>query len=164
MYALHWDQVRSHVYGFLTKWEAHVLELHTHLQDPWMPDHRYKTLKHALPSDRNALFNSVFILHKQLHGKEQMAQSVADVLCQCYELVAESAPINLHHTTKESEPIALRAATLINCWACCELGHTANRCPNYVAHTQWKEGKVKVPPKSHTNTCIVLPLENTQEE
>ncbi|KAJ1598550.1 hypothetical protein NDA14_003325 [Ustilago hordei] len=93
-----------------------------------------------------------------------MAQSVADVLCQCYKLATESAPVNLHHTTKESELIALQAATLTNCWACSELGHAANCCPNDAAHTQWKEGKVKVPPKSHTNTCIVLPLKNTQEE
>ncbi|SAM84361.1 uncharacterized protein UBRO_20831 [Ustilago bromivora] len=54
MYALCWDQVGSHAYNFITKWEAHVLELHMYLQDPWTPDHCYKTLKHALPSDRNA--------------------------------------------------------------------------------------------------------------
>ena len=72
-----------------------------------MPDHRYKTLKCALPSDRNTLFNSVFILHKQLHGKEHTAKSVADILHQCYKLAAESSPINLHHMTEESKLIAL---------------------------------------------------------
>ncbi|CCF48191.1 hypothetical protein NDA11_007132 [Ustilago hordei] len=39
-YALCWDQVRSHVYDFLVKWEAHVSELHAYLQDPWTPDYR----------------------------------------------------------------------------------------------------------------------------
>ncbi|SAM86307.1 uncharacterized protein UBRO_20340 [Ustilago bromivora] len=163
-YALHWNQVGRHAYDFLIKWEAHVSELHTYLKTPWMPDHRYRTLKHALPSDRNTLFNSVFILHEQLHGREQTAESVANVLCRCYELAAESVPVNQHHATEESELTALRAATLINCWACGELGHAANRCPNDAAHARWKEGKVKAPPKSHANTCIVLPLEITQEE
>ena len=60
---LHWDQVGTHAYDFLIKWEAHVSELHTYLQDPWKPDYRYRTLKRALPLDRNALFNSLFILH-----------------------------------------------------------------------------------------------------
>lgn len=40
-YALCWDQVRSHAYDFLVKWEAHISELHAYLQTPWKPDHRY---------------------------------------------------------------------------------------------------------------------------
>ncbi|KAJ1604056.1 hypothetical protein NDA14_006757 [Ustilago hordei] len=154
-YALCWNQVGRHAYDFLIKWEAHVLELHTYLKTPWMPDHCYRTLKHALPSNRNTLFNLVFILHEQLHGREQMAESVADVLCRCYELAAKSVPVNQHHhTTEESKLTALRAATLINCWACGKLGHAANCCPNDAAHARWKEGKVKVLPKSHANTCV----------
>ncbi|SPC63948.1 uncharacterized protein UHOD_11381 [Ustilago sp. UG-2017b] len=109
-----------------------------------MPDYRYRTLKRALPSDQNALFNSVFILHEKVHGREQTVESVSDVLCQCYELAAESTPANRHHMTEESELIALRATTLINCWVCSELGHAANCCPNNTAHARWKEGKVKV--------------------
>ncbi|SPC62647.1 uncharacterized protein UHOD_11567 [Ustilago sp. UG-2017b] len=56
-YALRWDQIGSHVYDFLTKWEVRASELHTYLQDPWLPNNRYKTLKCALPLDRNALSN-----------------------------------------------------------------------------------------------------------
>lgn len=33
-YALQWDQVGSDACDFLTKWEAHVSELHTYMQDP----------------------------------------------------------------------------------------------------------------------------------
>lgn len=163
-YALCWNQVGRHAYDFLLKWEAHVLELHAYMKTPWTPDHRYRTLKCMLPSDRNALFNSVFILHEQLHGREQMTESIANVLCRCYELVAKSVPVNRHHPTKESELTALWAATLINCWACGELSHAANRCPNDAAHAHWKEEKIKAAPKNHANTCIVLPLEITQEE
>ncbi|KAJ1588180.1 hypothetical protein NDA11_001309 [Ustilago hordei] len=158
---LHWDQVGSHTYDFLIKWEAHVLELHEYLKDPWMPDYHYRTLKHALPSGQNALFNSVFILHEKVHGRDQTIASISNVLHQCYELAAKNSPTTMQHrrTTEESELVALRAATLINCWACGELGHAANCCPNDAAHICWKEGKVKVPPKGCTNTCIVLPLE-----
>ncbi|SPC61128.1 uncharacterized protein UHOD_11244 [Ustilago sp. UG-2017b] len=144
---LHWDQVGTHAYDFLVKWEAHVSELHTYLQDPWKPDYRYRTLKRALPLDQNALFNSVFILHKKVHGREQTAESVSNVLCQCYELAAENTPTSHHHMAEEFELIVLRAATLINCWACGELGDAANCCPNYVAHARWREGRVKVPLK-----------------
>ncbi|KAJ1041187.1 hypothetical protein NDA10_008083 [Ustilago hordei] len=151
-YALQWNQVRSHAYNFLVKWEAHISELHAYLQVPWMPDHCYWTLKHALPSDRNALSNSVLILHEQLHGREQTAKSVANILCQYYKLVADSIPVNQHHMMEESELNALQAATFINCWACGKLGHAANRCLNEVAHAQWREEKVKVPPKNRANT------------
>ncbi|SAM82282.1 uncharacterized protein UBRO_20995 [Ustilago bromivora] len=147
-YAICWDQVGSQAYDFLIKWEAHVSELHAYLHDPWMPDHRYRTLKCALPSNRNTLFNLVFILHEQLHSREQTAESVTHVLCQCYELAAESAPMSLCHTTEDSELIALRAATLINCWACDDIGHAANHCPNDIAHARWKESRIKVAPKS----------------
>ncbi|SYW81819.1 uncharacterized protein UHO2_00324 [Ustilago hordei] len=133
-YGLCWDQIGSHAYDFLTKWEAHVSELHTYLQEPWTLDYHYRTLKHALPSDKNALFNSVFILHEKLNGKDQTAESVADILSQCYELAAESAPVHLSPIAKVSELTALRAATLINCWACGDLGHVANRCPDAEAH------------------------------
>lgn len=134
-YTLCWDQIGSHAYDFLTKWEAHISELHAYLQDPWTPDHCYRMLKRALPSDRNTLFNSVFILHEQLNGKDQTAASVADVLRQCYELAAESAPVHAHPTSEETELVALRAATLINCWACGELGHAANCCPDNTSHS-----------------------------
>ncbi|KAJ1039198.1 hypothetical protein NDA14_002826 [Ustilago hordei] len=161
---LHWDQVGTHAYDFLIKWEAHVSELHMYLQDPWKPDYCYRTLKQALPSDQNALFNSVFILHKKVHGKEQTAESISDVLCQCYELAAENIPTSCHHMAEESELITLQATTLINCWACRELGHAANCCPNNAAHAHWKEGRVKVQLKGCANACIVLPLMNTREE
>ncbi|CCF50722.1 hypothetical protein NDA11_002513 [Ustilago hordei] len=104
---LHWDQVGSHAYDFLIKWEAHVLELHTYLQDPWKLDYCYRTLKRALPLDWNALFNSVFILHKKVHGREQTVKSVSNVLHQCYELAAENTPASHHHVAEESELIAL---------------------------------------------------------
>ncbi|UTT91014.1 hypothetical protein NDA17_001991 [Ustilago hordei] len=113
---LHWDQVGSHAYDFLVKWEAHVSELHEYLQDPWKLDYCYRTLKRALPSDRNALFNSVFILHEKIHGREQTIKSISDVLCQCYKLAAEITPTSHCHVTEESELTALQATTLINCW------------------------------------------------
>ncbi|SAM62468.1 uncharacterized protein UBRO_20146 [Ustilago bromivora] len=163
-YALRWDQVERHAYYFLTKWEAHVSELHAYLQEPWTPIHQYKTLKRASPSDRNALFNSVFILHEQLHGKEQTIKSIANVLQQCYELAAESAPVHLSSTSETPELTTLRAANLINCWACGELGHAANRCPDDTAHTKWKQDKIKARPKSQANACVMLPLEDTREE
>ncbi|SPC66775.1 uncharacterized protein UHOD_11426 [Ustilago sp. UG-2017b] len=163
-YDLRWDQAGSNAYDFLTKWEAHVSELHAYLKVPWMLDHRYRTLKRALPSDRNALFNSVFILHERLHGKEQTAESVSNILRECYELAAESAPVHLSPTSEALELIALRAATLINCWACGKLGHAANRCPDNAAYTRWKQGKIKMSPKGCANACVVLPLEDTRED
>ncbi|SYW81846.1 uncharacterized protein UHO2_00351 [Ustilago hordei] len=141
-YALHWDQVGKHAYNFLTKWEAHILELHAYLQDPWMPDHCYRTLKCTLPLDRNALFNSVFILHEQLNGKEQTAKSVTNMLHQCYELAAKSAPVDILTASGETELVAL------------ELSHTANHCPDDIAHGQWKHDKIKTPPKGHANMCM----------
>ncbi|KAJ1600433.1 hypothetical protein NDA14_000235 [Ustilago hordei] len=163
-YDLHWDQVGSRAYNFLTKWEAHVSKLHAYLKVPWTLDHCYWTLKHTLPSDRNALFNSVFVLHKRLHGKEQTAKSVANILHECYELVAKSAPVHLPPMSEALELIALHTAMLINCWACGELGHTANCCPDNAAHTKWEQGKIKVSPKGHANACVILPLEDTQED
>ncbi|CCF49761.1 uncharacterized protein UHO2_05835 [Ustilago hordei] len=145
-YGLHWDQIGSHAYDFLTKWEAHV------------------TLKHALPSDKNALFNSVFILHEKLNGKDQTAESVADILSQCYELTTESAPVHLSPIAEVSELTALQAATLINCWACGDLGHVANRCPDAEAHVQWKQERIKVTPKGCANACIMLPMEGNWED
>ncbi|KAJ1037387.1 hypothetical protein NDA10_004779 [Ustilago hordei] len=133
-YAFRWDQVGSNAYDFLIKWEALMSELHAYLHEPWTLDHRYRMLKRALPSDKNALFNSIFILHEQLHGREETMESVAHVLCQCYELAADSTSVSMHNTTEESELITLQAATLINCWACGDIGHTANRCPNDTAH------------------------------
>ena len=65
-YALKWNQVGSHTYDFLMKWEAHVSGLHAYLTEPWTSAHRYKTLKRALPSDKNALFNSIFVLYETL--------------------------------------------------------------------------------------------------
>ncbi|SAM85676.1 uncharacterized protein UBRO_20383 [Ustilago bromivora] len=62
MYTLRWDQVGGHAYDFLTMWETLVSELHTYINKPWTPAHQYKTLKCALPSDRNTLFNSNFVL------------------------------------------------------------------------------------------------------
>ncbi|SAM64009.1 uncharacterized protein UBRO_20432 [Ustilago bromivora] len=118
----------------------------------------------ALSSDRNALFNSVFILHERLHGKEQTAESITDILHQCYELAAESAPVLLPPRSEASELTALRAATLINCWACGELGHAANRCPDDAAHAKWKQGRIKVHPKGHVNTCIVLPFKGDRDD
>lgn len=156
-YALRWDQVGHHAYDFLTKWEAHISELHAYLQQPWTPIHQYKTLKRALPLDMNALFNSVFILHEQLHGKEQTIKSIANILQQCYELAAESAPVRLSSTSETPELTTLRAATLINCWACGELGHVANRCPDDTAHTKWKQDKVKAQPKSSKSVCRATP-------
>ncbi|SOV04270.1 uncharacterized protein UDID_17047 [Ustilago sp. UG-2017a] len=163
-YDLRWDQVGSNAYDFLTKWEAHVSELHAYLKVPWMLDHRYRMLKRALPSDRNTLFNSVFILHERLHGKEQTAESVSNILRKCYELAAESAPVHLSPMSEALELIALRAATLINCWACGKLGHAANRCPDNAAYTRWKQGKIKMSPKGRANACVVLPLEDTWED
>ncbi|KAJ1602251.1 hypothetical protein NDA14_003398 [Ustilago hordei] len=125
-YGLHWDEIGSHAYDFLTKWEAHISELHMYLQEPWTPNDHYRTLKHALPSDKNALFNSVFILHEKLNGKDQTAKSIADILSQCYELAAKSVPVHLSPMAEVSELTALQAATLINCWACGDLGHMAN--------------------------------------
>ncbi|KAJ1037253.1 hypothetical protein NDA10_004869 [Ustilago hordei] len=104
---LHWDQVGSHTYNFLIKWEAHISELHKYLKDPWMPDYHYRTLKCALPSGQNALFNLVFILHEKVHGRDQTIVSVSDVLCQCYELAAENTSMHCHHTTEELELVAL---------------------------------------------------------
>lgn len=158
-YALRWDQVGSHTYNFLTTWEAHVLELHTYLQDPWVPDHCYRTLKCALPSDRNALFNSVFILHERLNRKKQLAEGVTDILHQCYELAAKSTPVLLPPRSEASELTALQAAMLINCWACGELGHATNRCPDDAAHKKWKQERIKVHPRGSVNACIVLPFE-----
>ncbi|SOV03430.1 uncharacterized protein UDID_18669 [Ustilago sp. UG-2017a] len=86
-YALRWDQVGSHVYNFLTKWEAHV--------------------------------------------------------------------VYIAQTTSWQRAYGQESATLINCWACGELGHTANRCPNNATHAQWKEGKVKVPPKSQVKPALI---------
>ncbi|KAJ1592364.1 hypothetical protein NDA15_000713 [Ustilago hordei] len=163
-YAIHWDQVGSNAYDFLVKWEALMSELHAYLHKPWTPDHWYRMLKWALPSNKNALFNSVFILHEQLHGREETTESIAHVLCQCYELAANSAPVSMCNMTEESELIALQATTLINCWACGDIGHAANCCPNDIAHAQWKESKIKVAPKGQANTCIVLPLTDMQEE
>ncbi|KAJ1590833.1 hypothetical protein NDA11_003158 [Ustilago hordei] len=96
-YALCWNQVGHHAYDFLLKWEAHVSELHAYMKTPWTPDHCYRTLKCALPSDKNALFNLVFILHEQLHGREQTTESVAEVLHRCCHRVGWPA--------QESEPI-----------------------------------------------------------
>ncbi|KAJ1587607.1 hypothetical protein NDA12_004019 [Ustilago hordei] len=163
-YAFRWDQVSSNAYDFLIKWEALVSELHAYLHEPWTPDHRYRMLKRALPSDKNALFNSIFILHEQLHGREETMESVAHVLCQCYELTANSTSVSMHNMTEESELIMLQATTLINCWACSNIGHAANRCLNDTAHARWKESKIKAVPKGWANTCIVLPLTDMQEE
>ncbi|CCF52186.1 uncharacterized protein UHO2_06777 [Ustilago hordei] len=163
-YDLHWDQVGSRAYDFLTKWEAHVSKLHAYLKVPWTPDHHYWTLKHALPSDRNVLFNSVSVLHEKLHGKEQTAESVANILCECYELAAKSTPVHLPPMTEALELITLHAAMLINCWACGELSHTANHCPDNATHAKWKQGKIKMSPKGHANACVILPLKDTQED
>lgn len=106
-YAICWDQVSSNTYNFLIKWEAHVSKLHAYLHEPWMLDHQYRMLKRALPSDKNALFNSVFILDEQLYGKDELAESIAHVLCQCYELSADSTMVSMQHMTEELELIAL---------------------------------------------------------
>ena len=143
--ALRWDQIGGHAYDFLVKWEAHVSELHAYLEEPWTPTFRYKTLKRALPNDKNALFGSVF-------------------LRECYALAAENAPVSSSTASDDSGLIALRAATLINCWACGELGHAANRCPDDTALARWKRDKIKVPPKTRANTCIVLPREDNHVE
>ncbi|KAJ1600572.1 hypothetical protein NDA14_001497 [Ustilago hordei] len=75
-----------------------------------------------------------FILHEQLYRKDEMAESIAHVLHQCYELAADSATVSTQHMTEELELITLRAAMLINCWACGDIRHAANCCPNDMAH------------------------------
>ncbi|SOV05512.1 uncharacterized protein UDID_18445 [Ustilago sp. UG-2017a] len=142
-YALKWDQVGSCAYDFLTKWELHVSELHTYMTKPWTPAHQYKTLKCALPGDKNALFNSIFVLYETLI-KEHMDSSVANILRKCYKLAADSAPVHPTNTIDDIDLSALRAATLINCWACGDNGHCANRCPNEAAYDKWKRDRVKV--------------------
>ncbi|SPC63299.1 uncharacterized protein UHOD_12390 [Ustilago sp. UG-2017b] len=145
MYALKWDQVGSRAYDFLTKWESNVSKLHAYLIEPWTPMHRYKTLKCALPGDKNALFNSIFILNKTLN-KEHTKSSVANVLCKCYKLAADSAPVCVANNINNSDLSALHAATLINCWACGDDGHPANCCPNESTYNKWKKDRVKPPP------------------
>ncbi|KAJ1599652.1 hypothetical protein NDA14_007575 [Ustilago hordei] len=97
MYALKWDQVGSWAYNFLTRWEVHVSELHAYLTKPWTLTQQYKTLKQALPGDRNRLFNLIFVLYETLI-EEHTTSSVANVLCKCYRLAANSAPVCLSNT------------------------------------------------------------------
>ncbi|SAM58017.1 uncharacterized protein UBRO_20012 [Ustilago bromivora] len=77
---------------------------------------RYKTLKRALPSDRNTILNSIFVLYETLI-EEYTSSSVANVLRKCYELAADSAPVRLATHIEDVDLSALRAATLVNCWA-----------------------------------------------
>ncbi|SAM82773.1 uncharacterized protein UBRO_20677 [Ustilago bromivora] len=135
MYTLKWDQVRSCTYDFLTKWESHVSKLHAYMTEPWTPAHQYKTLKRTLPSDKNALFKSIFVLYKTLI-KEHTNSSVANVLCKSYKLAADSAPVCFTNTIDDIDLSALCTTTLINCWACGDDGHPANRCPNESAYNK----------------------------
>ncbi|SAM84246.1 uncharacterized protein UBRO_20820 [Ustilago bromivora] len=109
-YTLRWDQVGSQAYDFFTKWETHVFELHAYMTKPWTLAHRYKALKHALPSNKNALFNSIFVLYKTLI-EEHTTSSVANILHKCYKLAADSAPVCFTNTIDNVDLSALRTAT-----------------------------------------------------
>ncbi|CCF54901.1 uncharacterized protein UHOR_16740 [Ustilago hordei] len=102
-----------------------------------------------------------FILHEQLYRKDEMAESIAHVLHQCYELAADSATVSTQHMTEELELITLSSMPdVTTCPAIDEHG-SSNCCPNDMAHAHWKESRIKVAPKGQANTCIVLPLTNT---
>ncbi|SOV03427.1 uncharacterized protein UDID_18666 [Ustilago sp. UG-2017a] len=77
--------------------------------------------------------------------KEHTNSSVANVLCKCYKLAADSAPVCVANNINNSDLSALHAATLINCWACGDDGHPANCCPNESAYNKWKKDRPPPP-------------------
>ncbi|KAJ1572568.1 hypothetical protein NDA11_001534 [Ustilago hordei] len=154
-YDLTWDQVGSQAYDFLTRWEAHISELHAYMTEPWTLAHQYKTLKCVLPGDRNALFNSIFVLYETLID-EHTTSSVTNVLCKCYKLAADSAPAHISNTTANVDLSALRATTLINCW---------DRVPELAFITDLKPAPPYVPPGlipfvfNSGTSCVMVNLE-----
>ncbi len=134
---MQWDQ-KEDPFEFLSTWQTRVDDLHSYLDTPWTPAYRLATLKHALPSSRNALFAATFQAFDR--PGESLTEEVVQNLQTALLAVAHSAstevglakPVDLTvDPLIDADMSAFRAVSrATDCWACSKTGHRWRDCPD----------------------------------